>query len=306
MRAFFLSTVIFFLMSSTVAAQGYNSSRSNLNNAAPNDPPTVEVCNDPAAVCLPEEQEICDGLDNDCDTADAVGGTESWGGIVRDMEVHDAEICDGFDDDCDDYGDEGMRSGRDTMQSGRPTSRRSDARGANRSSSSTAGRDYNSSRSNNSSRTASAGGGSDSDGICDGVDNDCDGVTDAADVCNDPDLNVSCSLPYGRADYRDLDSDDDGLASSAREICNGMDDDCDDYVDERATRSGEPDHVGLMPGRMNDSRGDDMAQPEGLAGAGWLDDDCDGVVDEQPGASGNLEGDPDRPVVTGRTYSGTD
>ncbi len=254
--------------------------------------------------------EVCDGIDNDCDTGDVAGGTESIGGAV-----HDAEICDGFDEDCDGYGDEGLRSDR-------PTTRRSDARGSNRSSSRTTGGGYNSSRSNNSSRSASSGGGSDSDGLCDGFDNDCDGLTDAADACNDADLSVRCSLPYGNSDYRDLDSDNDGLLDSAREICNGMDDDCDGYVSDRAARPAVYGRVAIDPGEINTSRGEDLSRPEGVGGSAWLDDDddgdsvptacnaqdddCDDVIDEQPGASGNLEGDPDRPVVTGRTYSGSD
>jgi len=89
--------------------------------------------------------------------------------------------------------------------------------------------------------------------VCDGFDNDCDGLFDV----QDPDLDVFTAVPvwrdadldgYGDPDvetlacegvglagfvdnFDDCDDDSDLIAPDATEICNGIDDDCDELVD---------------------------------------------------------------------------
>ena len=87
--------------------------------------------------------------------------------------------------------------------------------------------------------------------LCDGLDNDCDGVTDgsadgsaAADALEwfyDHDGDgfgdstrqlFACELPSGHvADSTDCDDSDDAIHPSSPEYCNGVDDDCDGQVD---------------------------------------------------------------------------
>jgi hypothetical protein len=87
--------------------------------------------------------------------------------------------------------------------------------------------------------------------ICNGVDDDCDTLVDAADPSVDPSterlwyldldgdgfgsaaLASSCSPPPGAADNGlDCDDTDDARSPGADERCNGLDDDCDAVVDE--------------------------------------------------------------------------
>ena len=84
--------------------------------------------------------------------------------------------------------------------------------------------------------------------LCDGLDNDCDGLTDGAnafgaqtwyadgdgDGYGDPDNTVlACDLPEGAsAEDRDCDDQDPEIHPGATEIEDGYDNDCDGSVDE--------------------------------------------------------------------------
>ncbi len=89
--------------------------------------------------------------------------------------------------------------------------------------------------------------------VCDGLDNDCDALVDAADPDNDgatatdwyPDLDgdgfgagtplFACTPPAGWvADGTDCDDADPAVSPGAAEQCNGIDDDCDGTVDQNA------------------------------------------------------------------------
>ncbi len=113
--------------------------------------------------------------------------------------------------------------------------------------------------------------------VCDGLDNDCDGVADNGDPSEPEfaDVDVDGFTPCG--------GDCDDLSSTAHpgavELCNGSDDDCDgaapgeDDVDQDgwpACADCEPGDASIFPG------GDEAA---GTA----VDEDCDGFVDEQIG-----------------------
>ena len=84
--------------------------------------------------------------------------------------------------------------------------------------------------------------------VCDGFDDDCDGVADGEDSADastwyaDTDGDgygdaavevIACEAPTGYvADATDCDDEDDGANPGAAEVCDGVDDDCDGDVDE--------------------------------------------------------------------------
>jgi hypothetical protein len=173
-------------------------------------------CNDSAASISPAAIEICDGVDNDCDTevdeSDAINITTWYA-----------------DADGDGYGD--TTTATDSCDA--PT-----------------GYVDNGSDCND---DPNAGGASQSPGIaeiCDGVDNDCSGTaddnaTDAttwyadldSDGFGDPsNSEAACSQPTGYlADSSDCNDTDAATNTSASEICDGADNDCDTDVDEDPT-----------------------------------------------------------------------
>ena len=122
--------------------------------------------------------------------------------------------------------------------------------------------------------------------VCDGVDQDCDGVVDNdavdastwyADTDGDGygalgDTTRACTLPMGSvADDRDCDDTDAAIHPGAPEVCDGVDQDCDGDVDNDAVDAST---------WYADTDGDGYGAPEDTIRAcdqpdGYLDDDLD-------------------------------
>ena len=152
--------------------------------------------------------------------------------------------------------------------------------------------------------------------VCDGVDNDCDGVIDEDDATDavtwyadadgdgygDPAVTTqSCSRPTGYvADATDCDDGSGDVNPGATESCNGVDDDCDGTIDLGASdpltwyADGDGDGYGdpavtveacdLPTGYVADDSDCDDADPDAYPGADevcdGVDQDCDGAVDD--------------------------
>jgi hypothetical protein len=168
---------------------------------------------------------------------------------------------------------------------------------------------------------------------CDGVDHDCDGVVNEDDAVDaetwyadadadghgDPEATaVACEAPSGFiADDTDCDDGDDAVHPGADELCNGIDDDCDEAVDEDdavdastwyadgdSDGFGDPDSSapaceqpsGFVADDNDCDDNDDDINPDATELCNGDDDDCDGTVDEADAADaatwyGDSDGD---------------
>ena len=148
---------------------------------------------------------------------------------------------------------------------------------------------------------------------CDGIDNNCDGRVDEglattwyADVDGDGfgDLTaalVACEPPTAAysTDATDCDDQDSNINPAAEELCNDVDDDCDQLIDEDVTTTwyadadgdgfGDAAADGVFcgdpgPGWVADTTDCDDTEPSAFPGGvevcDELDNNCDGTVDE--------------------------
>ena len=157
--------------------------------------------------------------------------------------------------------------------------------------------------------------------VCNGIDDDCNDRIDDADPAldtstastwyNDADFDgygaaadstLACTLPEGHvADDTDCDDGDASVNPSAHEICNGVDDDCNDQVDD-GTSSGtwftdadgdgygdasvtactQPADTVTVGGDCDD--GDAAVNPDATELCDGIDNNCDGSLDD-PGTA---------------------
>ncbi len=235
-------------------------------------------CDDTSTDILPGAQEICDGIDNDCDgeldepdAADAIdwyadADSDGWGNQASTTLGCYAPA--GYTDSTGDCDDTDARANPGAVE------------------------------------------------VCDGIDNDCNGTVDGFDAVNviavyaDNDQDGfgnantwtwECSIPpQWTADAGDCDDADAGQFPGAAERCNNEDDDCnglidDDPIDEgywfgdgdgdgfgdvsnQARGCEAPAGFGTDIGDCDDS--DPAINPLATETCNSIDDDCDGVIDE--------------------------
>ena len=159
----------------------------------------------------PDADEICDGIDNDCNPlTDEDGDLDGDGFAVcegdcadenPDIGPHAEEICEGLDTDCD-----GVvpPEERDADGDGSPACEDCD----------------------DSDPDTYAG----APEVCDGLDNDCDGTVSPEESDGDGDGALACE---------DCDDADPEFSPGAVEICDGLDNDCDGLIDNDIDRDGD-------------------------------------------------------------------
>jgi len=251
-----------------------------------------------AGACVTLATRDCD--DDDPCTADACGPGGDCTHALLDTGAPDP--CDGRDDDCDGATDEDFVA--------QPTTCGVGACAAGGATSCDAGAVHD-----------SCAPGTPSDETCDFVDDDCDGLTDEGFADCDGD---------GRPECLDIDADGDSECSEndcddfnpkvnpfAEEVCNGIDDNCRNGIDEEGAggcdtyyRDADGDTWGTdenkclcvptgdfsatRPGDCDD--GAPGVHPEAPdARCDGVDDDCDGLTDED---YGRPAGRPYTPIVT--------
>ncbi len=137
--------------------------------------------------------------------------------------------------------------------------------------------------------------------VCDGVDNDCDGLTDEAFINSDNDGVANCvdtdDDNDGTLDVSDCAPTNPAVGPAAPEICNGEDDDCDGVVDEGGNGCGGVCALASGPGVACDGVDSDVCTddtwtcsglnliacstgPANTESCNGIDDDCDGIADE--------------------------
>ena len=315
-------------------------------------------CDDADATISPDADELCDGVDNDCDGEldedDAVDAsawnvdsdgdgygdagstvsacTQPSGTTTDTTDCDDAdaainpaasELCNGVDDDCDGDIDEDSAVDVATWYYDMDGDGYGDPGGSTASCSPPSDFVADSSDCDDGDAAVYPG----AVELCDGVDNDCDGLVDA----DDPDgVGMSlwytdadgdgygtgtpveaCSQPSGTSiDPFDCDDGDADIHPLADELCNGVDDDCDGDIDEDSAVDASTWYTDADGDGYGDPGTDSTAcsQPSGTTshasdcddgdaainpGAGeWCngyDDDCDGLVDDDDVAV--LDGD---------------
>jgi len=236
-------------------------------------------CDDTDGAVNPNEDEICDSIDNDCDgdideddatdastwyadadtdgygdaTASTSACDEPSGYVSDDTDCDDTdsavnpgedEICDGIDNDCDGDIDEDDATDASTWYADADTDGYGDATASTSACDEPSGYVSDDTDCDDADSAVNPG----EDEICDGIDNDCDGdideddATDASTWYADTDTDgygdatastSACDQPSGYvSDHTDCDDTDSAVNPGEDEICDGIDNDCDGDIDE--------------------------------------------------------------------------
>ena len=312
-------------------------------------------CDDADASANPGADELCDGVDNDCDgatdEADAIDASTFYGdgdgdgygdpssttaacsapsGFVADSDDCDdgdaainpgaSELCDSVDNDCDGLvdDDDAPVSGGSTWYSDSDGDGYGDSSSGVAACTQPAGTVADDSDCDDSDAAVNPA----ASELCDGVDNDCDGLVDDDDTpvsgtatwyadsdgdsFGDPGSSSdACSQPSGSvADSTDCDDEDGAINPDADEQCDGVDNDCDGTTDDDAAvdagtwyLDSDGDSYGdaatvttacsQPSGHVADGTdcddGDAAINPAASETCNGYDDDCDGLVDDDDG-----------------------
>jgi hypothetical protein len=299
-------------------------------------------CNDADDTIYPGAPEVCDGKDNDCDglvdgddpkavglttyyldqDGDGYGDSSSMiescnmpvGYVTNSQDCDDSdvtvypgapELCDGKDNNCDGTIDEGVKTAFYIDVDGDGFG---NASIMVKSCNLPTGYVTNSQDCNDADDTIYPG----APEVCDGKDNDCDGLVDGDDpkavglttyyldqdgdgYGNSSSMIESCNMPVGYVtNSQDCDDSDDTVYPGAPEICDGKDNDCDGLVD-----GDDPDAVGLTTYYLDEDRdgyGDSSSMIESCnIPRGYVTDntDCDDSDEfKNPGIVGSCVHDP--------------
>jgi subtilisin-like proprotein convertase family protein len=243
-------------------------------------------CEDEDPDVNPGAIEDCDGIDNDCSGAiddrdlDGDGFESLLCGVGDDCSDTDpnsypgaVEVCgDGVDQDCDgeDIDDDADGDGFTALECG--------------------GDDCDDGNPNvnpDAAEICSDGEDQDCDGLDEGEDDDGDGFVDTAcggDDCidTDPDVRPDIDLDGDGADMCvDCDDNDPLRLPGAVELCDGVDNDCDESIDENIFRDRDGDGFDRADcGGPDCDDGDPLIHPDAIELCGdELDNDCNGDLD---------------------------
>ncbi len=208
----------------------------------------VPDCNDHEDSVHPAADEVCDGLDNDCDgNVDPDMDGDGWAACAGDCDdqnpvIHPeaVELCNNVDDDCDGYVDDELDQDGDGFR-------------------------WCAGDCDDQNPSVYWG----APELCDGVDNDCDGeFLDGGESDYDGDGYLTCS--------GDCDDWDPSVNPGAEDICNGIDDNCDGVV---AQIDSDLDGDGFLGCEECDDT-DPLVNPGAPELCDGLNNDCDDQIDE--------------------------
>ena len=209
-------------------------------------------CDDQDPSRHPGVVDLCDGIDNDCDTLIDESADGDPAGVCTDCNDFNPgiypgapELCDGLDNDCDGSADEGPDSDGDTFMA--PCDCRDDD-------------------------PAIRPGAPE---LCNQVDDDCDGLVDDGPDADGDGAQVPCDCNDASPQIR----------PGMREMCNDIDDDCDGLLDDEVAPYATAARITDPIGAAGDRFGAAVAGVGDVDGDGVSDYAVSAQFDQIPGSS---------------------